>query len=99
MGTQLLALRGMFDHLVRLIIAEDTAAILSMLLESGVEPNGYVGLEASAYEDDETFLRWILGQWLEAIQQQPPWLNTMRNVTLSYGEKRGWVDPYNGEVA
>ena len=85
----------MFDHLVRLIIVEDEPAILSMLLEAGVTPGGYCGLGEFAYEDDETFLRWILGQWLEAIQEKSPYLNTMRNVTISWGEKRGWVvDPY-----
>jgi hypothetical protein len=75
---------------------EDAALIRKLIGEAGIEPGMHVGRGSEAFDDDMT-AEWALGQWADAIDNDSPWLNTIRNISLSQYDKV-YVVPYIGPL-
>lgn len=61
---------------------EDSKLIRNLIAEARIEPNAHVGTPQEAFTP-EMVAEWALGQWASMIDDDSPWMNTIRNISLA----------------
>jgi hypothetical protein len=64
-------------------MAEDVSLIRRLVADAGIQPGVHVGRDPSEFTPVIT-AEWALGQWADMIDNGSPFLNSARNISISF---------------
>lgn len=85
------ALRGLLLRVQEIADTEETCVydfeqIRNLLAEAGIEANAYCGRSPHSMTDDMV-IEWVLGQWVDTLDQDEPFLMSARNISGRFAEE------------